>query len=147
MRDVILASLTPIAVALIATMGALLGNYWLQSRVARRLRDADELKRMLYEFATLVTRYWGGDPGEARRELEAMIISRQFLVHGALRDMTHHSDKLKQWYEDTRKNRLDLMDAASGGGFSVGEWKPDLERIRVVSREVRRIVGGLNTAC
>ena len=40
-----------------------------------------------------------------------------------------------------------MMEAASGGGFFVEQWQPDLERIRVASREVRRIVGGLNRAC
>ena len=147
MHDFLFASLVPIVVALIATAGALMGNYYLQSRVARRLRDADELKRMLYDFTTLVARYWYGDHGDARRELEAMIISQQYLVYGALRDMTLHSRKLKRWYEDTRKHRLELMEAASGGGFFVEQWQPDLERIRVASREVRRIVGGLNRAC
>ncbi len=50
-------SLVPLAAASVA----LVGNYRLQIRVARRVRDAEDLKRRLYEFLDVVAVYWIGE--------------------------------------------------------------------------------------
>lgn len=112
-----IGSLVPIAAALLAALVALSGNHWLQHRVARRARDADDLK------------------------------ARLLIVMTELGQMQHHSKRLRRWFQDTQACRLDMMDAATGGCFQQGDWASDPNRVTIVAREMGRITRTLRDAC
>ena len=133
--------------AVIGVAGAWIGNYYLRRKVEKRQRDAEALRGMLYQLADLVSRYWADDHNTPRPLLEGRILSQQDLVIRALSDMKEHSRRLKKWHESTETNRLNLLEAASGGPFQQGQWQPDKDRIRTASREIAQIVSELSRAC
>ena len=144
----LLQLLQPFAVALVAAFVVLYGNYRLQSRVARRLRDADEIKSKLYELLDLSAKYWTTESViNERRVLEARIISSQLILASELSEMQRYSRKLTYWYKETERQRLDLMDAVSGGCFQQAQWQVDPQRIPRAGKDVRHIVKGLNRSC
>lgn len=135
----------PLASALFAALFALAGNYWLQNRWGRRIRHAEDLKRRLYEFLSLVTEYW--TVGKRDTLLEARILATKLIVMAELLEMQAHSKRLRRWYRDTQECRLDMIDAATGGSFQQEDWSSEPERAMAVAREMGRIVRGLQRAC
>ena len=148
MASFLVQLLHPLAVALVAASFVLCGNYYLQNRVARRLRDADEIKRLLYELLDLAVNYWTVQSKDCnRRSMEAKIISSQLRLSSELGEMQRHSRNLKDWYKEIESQRLDLMDAVSGGCFQQKKWQADDRRVARAGREIGRIVRALNRAC
>ena len=137
--------LAPIAAALLAALVALLGNHWLQHRLARRTRDADDLKTRLYDFLALVAEYWMGETRDS--VLEAKVLATKLIVLAELGQIQHHSKRLRRWFGDTRECRLDMMDAATGGCFQQSDWAADPRRVTIVAREMGRIMRMLRDAC
>ena len=148
MASFLVQSLSALAVALLAASFALYGNYYLQNRVARRLRDADEIKRLLYELLDLTVNYWTVQSKDCdRQSMEAKIISSQLRLSSELGEMQRHSQGLRDWYKEIKNQRLDLMDAVSGGCFQQKNWQADDRRVARAGREIGRIVRALNRAC
>ena len=138
-------SLVALASALVAALIALFGNHWVQNRSGRRIRDADDLKRHLYDFLALVAEYW---MAETRNPvLEARIVAAKFIVMGELGHMQRRSGRLRRWYRATATDRLDMIDAATGGCFQQHDWAPDPSRALIVARATGRIVRALREAC
>ena len=137
--------LLPIAPALVAALIALVGNHWIQNRLARRIRDAEDLRRRLYEFLTLVAEYWMAETRDP--VLEARIIAVKFTVIAELGHMRGESTRLRHWYSATAACRLDMIDAATGGCFQQQAWASDPKRVMIVARAMGRIVRTLRAAC
>ena len=138
-------SLVPIGAALLAAFVALWGNHWLQNRLGRRIRDAEEVKVRLYGFFAPVAEYW---MAETRNPvLEAKVLATKFIVIAELDQMQHHSMRLRRWFRDTQECRLDMIDAATGGCFQQSDWAPDPSRVTIVAREMGRIIRTLRNAC
>lgn len=137
--------LTPLVTAVLAALLALAGNYWLQNRSGRRIRDADEVRRHLYDFLALVTEYWMAERRDAL--LEAKVLATKWIVMTELRRIQGHSRRLRRWYRDTEERRLDMIDAATGGCFQQENWMADPSRALLVAREVSHILGELRRAC
>ena len=117
----------------------LVGDYWLQQRLSRRYKAADELKKRLYEFLGLVADYWisGAESGSSLQGLEARLKATQFIITAEYTLIIKHSKKLKTWYLDTEKERLDLLEAATGIPFpfpSMDTWIPDPGRVNRARR-------------
>ena len=138
-------SLVPIGAALLATFVALWGNHWLQNRLGRRVRDAEEVKTRLYEFLALVTEYWMAETRDP--VLEAKVLATKLIVVVELEQMQHHSMRLRRWFQDAKECRLDMIDAAIGGCFQQSDWAPDPSRVPIVAREMGRIIRTLRDAC
>ena len=138
-------ALAPLATALLAASLALAGNYWLQNRSGRRIRDADEARRHLYDFLALVAEYWMAKQRDT--VLEARVLATTWIVMAELRRMQSHSRRLRRWYHDTEEHRLDMIDAATGGCFQQEDWAADPNRVLLVVRSMRHILGGLRRAC
>ena len=138
-------ALLPLAAALVAAFIALIGNHRLQTRSGRRIRDADELKRRLYDFLALVAEYWMGE--ERDLALEAKVLATKLIVLAELQQMGQHSMPLLRWYRDTEDCRLAMIDAATGGCFQQRNWKSDPSRVMVMARELGRIIRKLREAC
>ena len=138
-------SLVPIGAALLAAFVALVGNHWLQNRLGRRVRGAEEVKTRLYGFLALVAEYWMAE----RRDsvLEAKVLATKLIVVAELDQMQHHSMRLRRWFQDTQERRLDMIDAATGGCFQQSDWTPDPSRVLIVAREMGRIIRTLRAAC
>ena len=135
----------PLVAAVVAAVVALGGNHWLQNRVARRIRDADEVKARLYAFFSLVAEYWLGEARDAA--LEARLVAAQLIAITELEQMRYHSRRLRRWFLDTEGCRLDMMDA-TGGGFQQSDgWEADPTRVRTVASATGRIIQGLRKAC
>lgn len=131
--------------AVLAALLALAGNYWLQIRSGRRIRDADEARRHLYDFLALVAEYWMAMQRDAG--LEARIVAMKSIVLAELRRVGIQSRRLRRWYDDTEVHRLDMIDAATGGCFQQESWAADHDRFSQVAREVRHILDELRRAC
>lgn len=140
-----IGSLVPVAAALLAAFVALSGHHWLQHRVGRRIRDADELKARLYEFLALVAEYWMGE--RRNSVLEAKVLATKLIVIEELGQMQYHSMRLRRWFLSTRECRLDMIAAATGGCFQQSDWTSDPNRITVFAREMGRIIRTLRDAC
>ena len=138
-------SLAPIGAALLAAFVTLWGDHWRQNRLGRRIRDADEVKTRLYGFLTPVAEYWMANKRD--RVLEAKILATKLIVVAELDQMQRHSMRLRRWYRDTEKCRLDMIDAATGGCFQQDDWAPDPSRVTIVAREIGRIMRTLRDAC
>ena len=141
---------TPLISPLAAAFFVLWGNTWLQRRLTRRLRDADELKERLYKLLELTAEYWAGtssDHGPLRPAMESRILAAKLVVISECRELGRHSRRLGKWHQDTEQYRLDLMDAVTGGCFQQQDWESDPQRINHASREVQRIIRALNRAC
>ena len=135
----------PLVAAVVAAVVALGGNHWLQNRVARRIRDADEVKARLYAFFSLVAEYWLGEARDPT--LEARLVAAQLIVITELEQMRYHSRRLRRWFLDTQVWRGDIVDA-TGGGFQQSDgWEADPTRVRTVARAIGRIIQGLRKAC
>ncbi len=135
--------------SLLAAVISLWGNHYLQHRVGRSVRDADDLKRRLYELLDLAAKYWLSENTEEkfRLELEARIIASQLIISSELHEMKRYSKKLQQWYGKTESSRLDLMDAVSGGSFQQRNgWHRDPDRVSRAARAIQRIISALNRA-
>ena len=147
MRDRLVA-FTPLLSSVVAALVVLYGNYRLQHRVGRRLRDAEELKRRLYELVDLASRYWtAASRGAEERELEARILASKLIILLEFEVIRNHSRKLRGWHLETEGSRLDLMDAVTGGCFQQQDWSPDPQRVALAAREVARILASLSRAC
>lgn len=136
--------------SLLAAVISLWGNHYLQHRVRRRVRDADDLKRRLYDRLDLTAKYWLSENSEekSRLELEALIVASQLTISAELREMKRYSRKLRKWYWKTESHRLDLMDAVSGGSFQQRNgWHQDHDRVSHAARAIQRIISALNRAC
>ena len=138
-------SLVAVATALLAAVLAVLGGHWLQHRVGRRIRDADDLKARLYDFLALVTEYWMGETRDS--VLEAKVLATKSIVIADIRQMQYHSARLRRWFLDTRGCRLDMIDAATGGCFQQSDWASDPNRVTKVAREMGRIMRTLRRVC
>lgn len=140
-----LSSLVPFAAAFFAAVLALAGNYWLQHRSGRRIRDADEVRSRMYDFLSLVAEYWTAE----RRDpvLEARVLAAKLIVMVELREMQSHSKRLRRWYTITEDRRLDMIDAATGGCFQQEDWTADPNRVLIVAREMGHILRALRQAC
>ena len=97
------------------------GNYYLQRRLNPRLWASEDLKKLLYDLLPLAVECWASDwqdKQEDRKRCEASVLAAKMTVSIQCRHMSLHSRKLKAWHCNTRKSRLDLMDALAGGCFS-----------------------------
>lgn len=137
--------LVPLITAILAASLALACNYWLQYHAGRRIRDADEVRRRLYEFLALVSEYWMANQRDT--ELEPRIVAMKWIVLAELRRLQSQSRHLRRWYDNTEAHRLDMMDAATGGCFQQESWAPDHDRALQVAREMRHILDQLHQAC
>ena len=141
---------TPLAI--IAGAGlAWFGNYHVQTRIQRNLRLAhgvDELKRRLYDFLDLSTRYWTLDAprGEIHRTLEAQILARKRIILEEFNALSSKSTKLERSYFQTESSRVNLWDVAAGGCFQEAKWKSDQDRVVLIAAEVTRIIHSINQA-
>ena len=140
-----IASLVPVGAALLAAFVALSGHHWLQHRVGRRIRDADELKARLYGFLALVAEYWMGETRDS--VLEAKVLATKLIIIAELGQMQHHSMRLRRWFRDTQECRLDMIAAATGGCYQQSDWASDPGRVTKVAREMGRIIRALRDAC
>ena len=70
-----------------------MGSYWLQNRLGRRIRNAEEVKTRLYEFLALVAEYWMADKRDP--VLEAKVLAAKLIVVVELEQMQHHSMRLR----------------------------------------------------
>lgn len=138
-------ALAPLATALLAALLALSGNYWLQNRSGRRIRDADEVRRHLYDLLALVTEYWMAKRRDTT--LEARVLAATWIVVAELRRMESHSRRLQRWYDDIEAHRLDMIDAATGGCFQQEDWVADSNRVLLFARSMHHILGALRQAC
>lgn len=138
-------STVPVGAALLAALVALWGNHWLQSRLGRRIRAADEVKTRLYDFLALVAEYWMAETRDS--VLESKMLATKLIVIAELDQMRHHSTRLQRWFLDTQECRLDMIDAATGGCFQQNSWAPDPSRVLKVAREMGRILRTLSDAC
>ena len=139
-------SLVPIGAALLAAFVALWGDHRRQSRLGRRIRDAEEVKTRLYGLLTPVAEYWMAKQRDP--VLEAKIMAAKLIVVAELDQMQHHSPRLRRWFRDTQECRLDMIDAATGGCFQQQiDWAPDPSRVTTVAREIGRIMRTLRDAC
>ena len=130
---------------------ALLGNYYVQTKIQRHLRlvhGIDELKRRLYDFLDVAAQYWTlDDPrGECHRTLEAQILARKRVILVEFNALSSRNTKLKQSYFQTQSFRLDLWDVATGGCFQQVEWHADQDRVVKIAAEVTRIIHSINQA-
>ena len=137
--------MSPLAAALVAAFVALIGEHRLQTRSGRRIRDADELKRRLYDFLALAAEYWMGEKRDLT--LEARVLATKLIVLAELHQMQQHTKALRRWYRNTQECRLDMIDAATGGCFQQHDWKSDPSRVPMVARELGRIIRTLREAC
>lgn len=150
MMDFVINFASLMVASLLAAVISLWGNHYLQHRVGRRVRDADDLKRRLYDLLDLAAKYWLSENSDEkfRLELEARIIASQSIISSELREMKRYSKELQQWYSETGSNRLDLMDAVSGGSFQQRSgWHQDPDRVSRAARAIQRIIRALNRAC
>ena len=131
--------------ALLAALVALWGHHWLQNRLGRRIRNAEDVKARLYSFLALVAEYWMGESRDT--VLEAKVVAAKLIVLAELNQMQHHSMRLHRWFRDTESSRLDMLDAATGGCFQQSAWAPDPSRVQTVTREMGRIMRTLREAC
>ena len=128
--------------AIVGGLVGWLGNYQFQYRMYRRLRSVDELKDRLYALMGAVSRYWiaGGATEHERRSLEAELIAAQHVVISEFVVLGRVNKRMKRARHDMDDLRLDLLDAATGGGFQQTDWQPDPQRVVRMARIVTRIV-------
>lgn len=145
-----LAIFAPLATAILAAVLVTTGNYWLQQRVHRRNQAAEELKRRLYEYLEFVTEYWTSKDfsGQSKEALEAKMIAYGHFISFECDELRKMSRKLRSWHDKTSDDRLQLMDAATGGCFQQREsdWKEDPQRASQAAQAVMRIISTLNQA-
>lgn len=146
----VVAIVTPIAIIAAAVI-AWVGNYILQRRLHRHVRlqqGVDDLKHRLHEFVDLSARYWTlNEPrSEKHRMLEAQILARKRIIQEESTGLGARSKRLERSHEQTKSNRLDLWNAATGGCFQQTQWQADPERVVRVAAEACRIIRALNQA-
>ena len=137
---------TPVIASVIgAIVGGLvgwIGNYQFQYRMYRRLRSVDELKDRLCVLLGVVSRYWvaGGATGHERRSLEAELVAAQHVVIAEFVVLGRVNKKMRRARRQMNAIQLDLLNAATGGGFQQTDWQPDPQRVVRMARIVTRIV-------
>ena len=140
----------PLATAILAAVLVTIGNYWLQQRVNRRNQAAEELKRRLYEYLEFITEYWISKDfsGQSKDALEAKMIAYGHFISFECDELGKMSRKLCNWHRETREDRLQLMDAATGGCFQCLErdWQEDPQRASQAAQAVMHIIRALNQA-
>ena len=143
------SALVPLLSALFAALVVLLGNHRLQRRLGKRLRDVEELRTRLYNLVTLLSDYWTHDcrPLSRRQELEARIVAEKHIVVSQLEEMGNQTKKLKGWHRETTEQRLDLIDAMTGGCFQQRAWSPAPERVALAAGKIHQLVSSLNRKC
>lgn len=146
MATPLVSLLTALLSAFVGAVLALYGNHRLQSGLGRRLRDAEELKARLYNLLTLAAEYWTSSHRNqtVRRQLESRIIAEKHIVISQFLEMSHHTKKLRIWHQQTDNQRLDLLDAITGGCFQQKTWSPDPQRVVRVARVIQFLIGSLN---
>ena len=78
---------------------------------------------------------------------KAKLVAAQLIVIAELGQMRYHSRRLRRWFLDTKKWRLDII-RATGGCFQQSDgWEADPTRVRTVARATGRIIQGLRKAC
>ena len=118
----------------------------MQRRLNPRLRASEDLKKLLYDLLPLAVEYWASDwqdKQEERKRCEASVLAAKMTVSIQCRHMSLHSRKLKAWHCNTRKSRLDLMDALTGGCFQQALWQSDPQRVNRAAKEISHIVSAL----
>lgn len=146
----ILALVTPLAIVAGAGI-AWAGNLQAQRRIHHQVRlrqGVDDVKQRLHEFVDLSAKYWTLDAPRAQthRTLEAHMIARKRIIQEEFSGLGSRSTRLNQSYLQTRRNRLNLWKAATGGCFQQTKWAPDPERVIQVAAEACRIVRSLSQA-
>lgn len=145
-----MAYLAPFVTAILAAVLVTTGNYWLQQRVNRRNQAAEELKRRLYEYLEFITEYWTSKDfsGQSKEALEAKMIAYGHFISFECDELGKMSRKLRNWRNKTMDNRLQLMDAATGGCFQQREsdWEEEPQRASQAAQAVMRIISTLNQA-
>ena len=146
----VLAVGTPIAILIgaLVTWGA---NYHVQRRMhahLRLLQGVDDLKGRLHEFVDLSAHYWtlDGPRTEKHRMIEAQMVARKRIIVEEFSELGSKNNRLKKSYQETKRHRLDLWRAATGGCFHQTKWKAEPERIIRVTAEACRIIRSLNQA-
>lgn len=137
--------LSGLAGAVIAALVGWIGNYLVQVRVQGRLLRVNRLRRSLYDFLDLTTRYWlSSDPDAIkRRSLEAQILVAQEVIWTEYSQLSKQYRQIKKSYESTEDMRSILLDAATGGCFQQEQWETDVERPRRLAAAVSAIVKSL----
>jgi len=145
-----LAIFAPIVTATLAAILVTTGNYWLQQRVHRRNQAAEELKHRLYEYLEFITEYWISKDfsGQSKEALEAKMIAYGHFISFECDELGKMSRKLRDWHRETREDRLQLMDAATGGCFQQKwhNWKENPESVSQAAQAVMHIIRALNQA-
>ncbi|MYF66223.1 MAG: hypothetical protein F4182_01345 [Gammaproteobacteria bacterium] len=132
--------------AVIAALVGWIGNYLVQVRVQGLHFRVDRLRRALYAFLDLTTRYWLSSNSDvsARQHLEAQIIVAQEVYLTEYSVLAKRYRRIKKSHDDTKDMRDVLLDAATGGCFQQEQWRCDLERPRLLATAVTSIVKSLN---
>ncbi|MYB14611.1 MAG: hypothetical protein F4X42_15330 [Rhodospirillaceae bacterium] len=141
--------LVPLVASIIAAVLIVLGNYRLQNRIGRQIRAVEGLRDRLYDFLELGSQYWTSFAKniEDRKMLEAKMMALSLIISSDFKQIEGSSKKLGRAISKTRKARLDLMDAATGGCFQQAKWRPEPYRVTRMAKEIGYIVIELNKAC
>ena len=139
----------PVISPFLVAFFVLYGNSWMQRRLGRRLRDADELKRRLYDLLELASEYWTAHASATspRAALEAKMLSSKSILTTECNELLRHSKRLKEWLHATKPDRVDFMDAVTGGSFQQSAWSPDPRRVTRAAAAIQQVVSALNRAC
>ena len=142
-------ALIPLLAALVGTAIAIFGSRRLQSGLGRRLQEAEEIKQRLYGVLTLAADYWAVSQHSQKEQevLEARILAEKHIVLSQCAEVQRHTRRLRKWYGETGRDRLDLIDALTGGCFQQRTWSPDPTRVLVAARKIRSLISSLNRAC
>lgn len=139
----------PVLSPFLVAFFVLYGNGWMQRRLGRRLRDADELKRRLYDLLELASEYWTAHTSATspRAALEAKMLASKSILTTECNEMARYSKKLKAWLQTTEPHRVEFMDAVTGGSFQQSAWLPDPRRVTRAATAIQQVVSALNRAC
>ena len=144
----IVSAIPTLLAALTAATIAVYGNRRLLSGLGRRLRDAEELEKRLYHILTLTADYWTIVRNRTERQkLEARILAEKHIIISQLDGMSRHTRKLRNWHQQTREMRLDLIDDITGGCFQQKAWSTDPERVLRAAHTIRSLISSLHRSC
>ena len=138
--------LSALAGAMSGALVGWIGNYLVQVRVQGRLLRVDRLRRALYDFLDLTTRYWLSSDNDVikRKSLEAQILVAREVIWNEYSQLSKRYRHIKKSYESTAEMRSVLLDAATGGCFQQKQWQSDIERPLRLAAAVSSIVKSLD---
>ena len=147
----VISKILPLAlIAILSAIIALVGNYYINHRLARRRLAVDELKTSLFEYLKLLAEYWipnKNTKNSHREVIEAHILAMGSVISLRCLEIKELSKKLENWYVVSKHARLDLLESATGGCFQQSNWNPNPQRFQNATKIVTRILIDLNKAC